>query len=183
MRYALDPDPEAPPLQNLALILFHTQAPNYAFVDDLNHLYQLRLSRQTDLAIATPGWPHYAFNDLLNKISYHFVERPLTHSDTHTVPIPPFWPPLHKMLFIIGDFSQSIADRMLDEFSLLPPEPDPIDLAASARHAILRTLHQDFTPVSSIDINSQLPPSASKKAQREYAENQQFLFSIVDLIC
>ena len=49
----LDIDDFGDDSEDLAYLFFHTACPGYVFVDDLNHLYDLALSRENDLDLST----------------------------------------------------------------------------------------------------------------------------------
>lgn len=176
MKLTLDLEPEENPFEDLALILFHSSAPNYSFVDDLNHLYSLTLARKDDLILSDFPFPLFSCRDTLRQLSYHLLERP---SASASQPLPSLWAPLHKLLIIQGEDAHRQADTILAEFSLLPPAPSPDDLANFARHQILANFHAAFTPVTLLDPDAPLPPDASRKTRREYADLQQLLASIL----
>lgn len=191
MKLTLDLEPEDDPFSDLTLILFHTTAPNYTFVDDLNHLYRLGLSRQNDFLLpqsdlkSTPtspsehqAYPLFSYRDPLRHITYHLIERPQQPASTHA-PLATLWSPLQKLLFIQGEGSEQVAEHIMSEFTLLPPTPPADDLAAIARHNILEAFHSAFTPVTLLDPSASLPPDASRKAQRQHTELQQLVTFIL----
>lgn len=179
MKFTLDNEPEEISFDNLAVVLFHSQAPNYTFVDDLNHLYGLTLSREDDMPLDTLSYPHYSYRDPMRQLSYHLLERPLHHSATHHASTLSLWQPLHKLLLIQGDNAHAMADMIAGEFSTLPAAPPTDDLAATARYRLLQAFHADFTPVSLLDPAAPLPPNASAKARRERNDIKQLLSSIL----
>ena len=161
MRYTFDLEPEEDPFHGLALILFHTSAPNYTFVDDLNHLYRLRLARREDMELDSDHYPLYSYRDPMRHLTYHLIERPAQLSASHS-PLTTLWSPLQKLLFIQGEYAT---------------EAD--DLAAATRHNILAAFHTAFTPVTALDPSAPLPPDASRKAQRQHTEMKQLVTSIL----
>lgn len=186
MKLTLDLEPEEISFDNLAVVLFHSQAPNYTFVDDLNHLYSLSLSREDDMPLDTLSYPHYSYRDTLRQLSYHLLERPNSPSpdDHHSkfkiqISNFTFWQPLHKLLLIQGDNAQAMADRIAGEFTVLPPAPAADDLAATARYRLLEDFHASFTPVSLLDPAAPLPPNATAKSRRERNDIKQLLTSIL----
>ena len=179
MKFTLDIEPEETPFDNLAVVLFHTQAPSYTFVDDLNHLYSLSLCREDDMPLHSLPYPHYSYRDPLRQLSYHLLERPPLPQASTPYPLASLWQPLHKLLLIQGDSAQTTADTIAREFSSLPPAPQPDDLAASARYRLLLSFHTDFTPVSLLLPDAPLPPNASPKARRQRNDIKQLLSSIL----
>ena len=178
MRYTFDLEPEEDPFQGLALILFHTSAPNYTFVDDLNHLYRLRLARREDMELDSDHYPLYSYRDPMRRLTYHLIERPAQLSASHS-PLTTLWSPLQKLLFIQGEYATEAAELIVGEFTMLPPTPPADDLAAATRHNILAAFHTAFTPVTALDPSAPLPPDASRKAQRQHTEMKQLVTSIL----
>ena len=178
MKLTLDLEPDDDPFVDLALILFHTTAPNYTFVDDLNHLYRLRLARREDFTLDSDAYPLFSYYDTLRQLSYHLIERPAQLSSSRT-PLATLWSPLQKLLFIQGEGASEVSDSILGDFTVLPPTPPTDDLAATARHNILAAFHTAFTPVTVLDPSAPLPPDASRKAQRQHSELQQLVTSIL----
>lgn len=181
MKLTLDLEPEENPFEDLALILFHTTAPNYTFVDDLNHLYRLRLARQDDLQLDGALYPFFSYRDTLRRLDIHLIERP-SQSLPANAPLATLWSPSHKLLLLQGEDAQRQADTIVAEFSVLPPAPPTDDIAATARHQILTGLHAAFTPVSALHPDAELPPTATRKARREHADLQQLVTSILQYL-
>ena len=178
MKLTLDLEPEDDPFQDLAIILFHTSAPNYTFVDDLNHLYHFRLARKEDMELYSCNHPLFSYHDPLRHLTYHLIERP-AHPLPANAPLATLWSPTHKLLLIQGEDAQRQADLIVGEFSVLPPTPPADDIAATTRHQILSNFHATFTPVSTLHPGAELSPTASRKARREHADLQQLVTSIL----
>ena len=67
--YERDWDDSEPLATDVAFLLFHSVAPNYAFVDDLNKLYGLALRRTDDIARGERSWPLFIYHDPLLHLS------------------------------------------------------------------------------------------------------------------
>ena len=173
--FTLDIDEDDSPFDDLALLLFHTAAPNYSFVDDLNRLYGLSLARTEDMELDGTPWPVYLYHDTMRQLHYYLIERPLSSGNTAH-----YWGAGHKMLLLQGDDATPTADRIYSDFNDLPTPPDPADIHAIERHSILEAFHSSFTPVSILDPTAPLPPSASRKAKKEHDEMERLFTSILD---
>mgnify|MGYP006872978158 CR=1 FL=1 len=169
----LDLDPQAGRWDGIALILFHSIAPNYAFVDDLNHLYNLRLSRIEDLELNDLQWPLFSFNDTLRHLRYFVIERPAS-----TTGAAPMWTPGHKMMILIGQQAEQQAKTIHDEFSSATTPDDPNDIIAAQHTKLLDNIRSDFTTTTLLDPTAPPPASLRGKALRDYND----LFALADTI-
>lgn len=173
--FKLDIEFDSDPFEDLAFLFFHSTDPNYAFADDLNHLYGLALTRVDDMPLLNAAWPVYTYRNTLRQLNYYLIERPVASGNTA-----PFWGARHKMLLLQGDDATPTADRIYSDFNDLPTPPDPADIHAVERHSILKAFHSSFTPVSLLDPTAPLPPSASRKAKKEHDEMERLFTSILD---
>lgn len=169
----LDIDLESDSHDGSALLLFHSIAPNYAFVDDLNHLYNLRLSRIDDLLLDDTPYPHFTYYDSLHQLQYNLLERPLTANA-----IAPLWSPGHKMLIITGQLAVQTATNIHNEFNNAPSVPPEDDFIAARHLAILDQLRSNFTTTTLLDPLAAPPSTLRGKALRDYND----LFTMADTI-
>lgn len=170
---SLDLDLEDDRWEGIALLMFHSVTPSYAFVDDLNHLYDLGMARIEDLVIEGVQWPLFTHNDPLRQLRYYLVERP-----TAAATSAPFWTPGHKLMILIGQLAGQTAESIHNEFTLSGRPDDPDDIIA-ARHAeLLDDLRSNFTTTTLLDPTAPPPPSLRGKALRDYNA----LFDIADTI-
>ena len=132
--FKLEPDDFGDDNENLAYIFFHTTVPGYVFVDDLNHLYQLSLSRLDDLQLEGQGWPLYTYHDSLQMVDYYLIERPTSSAATAS-----HWAPGHKMMILKGERATDIAKFICEDFSTPPPLPDHNNPAVTEHHEILNS--------------------------------------------
>ena len=86
--------------------------------------------------------------------------------------------PPHGILDINGDESGSIAERITNEFNVLPQLPDADDLLGVEHYDILCNFHQNFTPVTLIDFENDT--NLSRKGIKERNELQRLLSTIVN---
>ena len=173
MKYKLDIEDSSPDLGSMAFLLFHTDMPNYAFVDDLNRLYSMSLERVGDVQLSEAEWPLYTYHDELRLKNYYLIERPLSLDKSATT-----WNIGHKLLIINGDESKSIAECITNEFNVLPQRPNADDLLGIEHYDILCNFHQSFTPVSLIDFENDA--NLSRKGIKERNELQRLLSAIVN---
>lgn len=173
MKYKLDIEDSSPDFESMAFLLFHTDMPNYAFVDDLNRLYSMSLERVDDVQLAEAEWPLYTYHDELRLKNYYLIERPLSLDKSATT-----WNIGHKLLIINGDESGSIVERITNEFNVLPQLPDADDLLGVEHYDILCNFHQNFTPVTLIDFENDT--NLSRKGIKERNELQRLLSTIVN---
>ena len=61
--FKLDIEFDSDPFEDLAFLFFHSTDPNYAFADDLNHLYGLTLTRVDDMPLLDAAWPVYTYRN------------------------------------------------------------------------------------------------------------------------
>ena len=142
--------------EDLAYLFFHTACPGYVFVDDLNHLYDLALSRENDL-------------DLNEQ------KRPTVGSGVAS-----HWAPGHKMMILKGENAAETAEVISNDFGTPPPQPDTCNPAEMERYDILTSYQQAFTPVNIYDIHA--PVSTSKKTLKERTELENLFNTILDLL-
>lgn len=169
----LDLDEEVSPFEGFAFLLFHTATPNYAFVDDLNHLYELALARTDDIEIMGEPWSMFTYRDPLWQLTYHLIERPSTAATGVT-----HWGPAEKLLMIKGLNADEIATHICDDFTASHPTGDRTDSRDADHAAILEYYQQSLTAVTLYDPLDQQP--ASKKAAKERAELEALLADIAD---
>lgn len=169
----LDFDDVSSPFEDIAFLLFHSAVPNYAFVDDLNHLYELSLARIDDIEIMETPWPLFSYRDSLRHLTYHLIERPaLTSTGV------PHWRPAEKLLMIKGNGAEETAAAICDDFTLDHPSPNPADLRAADHAALLQYYQQSLTAVTFYNPLSQKP--ISRKTAKERAELEALLADIAD---
>ncbi|MBO4586786.1 MAG: hypothetical protein J5677_03090 [Bacteroidales bacterium] len=165
----LELDEEMLPFEDIAFLFFHTDEPNYAFADDLNHLYNLNLARTTDMELAGAQWPLFLYHDSLQQLNYYLIERPQGSGNNAL-----HWGLGHKLLLIQGPSAQESAECIYQEFNAPPSAED------TKRNAILNTLMGSFMPVSLYDQNP--PATMSKKNAKERAEMEDLFVSILDFL-
>lgn len=174
--FKLDPDDFEDEGEDLAYLFFHTTAPGYLFVDDINHLYRLSLARLDDLQIDGQNWPLYSYHDSLRQLDYFLIERPLNTSH----PSAPHWVPGHKMMIIKGERAANIADFICEDFSTPPSQPDACLPTGIERYDILTSYQQSLTPVTVYSFNT--PVGTSKKLLKERTEMENLFTTILDLL-
>ena len=175
--YELDWDDSEPLATDVAFLLFHSVAPNYAFVDDLNKLYGLALRRTDDIALGERSWPLFIYHDPLLHLDYHLIERPPLSGSTA-----PMWTEGHKLLIVKGERAVTTVATIHDEFCTATPSADPSDLLAIQHTDLLESLRSSFTTTTLIDPSATLPASTSKKTQRDYTSLCNLLEEILDCL-
>ena len=170
----LDFDDEPSSFDDIAILFFRTDTPNYLFADDLNHLYQLALSRIDDLVFPntpqdSPGLPLYTFHNQLEYLDYYLVDLSTLQASTQT-----------KLLIIRGEATDDTVQNILRDFNEPPAAADPHNIELLHRNDILLAYQQALTSVSLYD--PQPPVGLSKKAAKERQELDNLLTSILDLI-
>ena len=162
---------------DVSFLLFHSVAPSYAFVDDLNKLYHLNLCRTHDMTLDGKEWPLFTDCDNMMKLDYYLVEKPIAADDGSS-----FWTGGHKLLIVKGDRAKALVDRIHDEFSSPADSYDETDLLAREHAELLESLRGGFTTTTR--ITPSLPPSVtlSRKAQRDYNALCHMLEQILDYI-
>lgn len=168
----LEFDDEPSAFEDTAFLLFHTPVPNYAFVDDLNHLYNLSLSRTDDIELMGDPWPMFTFRDPLRQLTYYLIERPATS----TLGVK-HWGPLGKLLLVKGLNANESASDIHDDFTAAN-NTDPQSPKSELHSNILEYYQQSLTAVTLYDPQLQQPPS--KKVAKERAELETLLAAIVD---
>ena len=160
-----DFDDESPLLDNIAILFFRTDTPNYLFADDLNHLYRLALARVDDVALPTAQpLPLYIYHNRLEYLDYYLIDLTPTQS---------------KVLIIRGEDTDDTVKEILSDFNEPPAEADPHNPDLQLRDNIRLTYQQTLTPVT---LYSPLPPNHSAKAAKERQELDNLLTSILDYL-
>ncbi len=175
--YELEWDEDDEQLNDVAFLLFHSVAPSYAFVDDLNKLYGLGLSRIGDMPLYEALWPMFSQHDALHRIDYYIVERPTSCDDATTL-----WTPGHKMLIVKGEGAQQCVEAIHEEFCSARPADDPTDLLATEHAERLAAMLASFTTTTIVAPEALLSPTLSKKAQREQGALRRMLDDILDYL-
>lgn len=168
----LDPDLAMPDYEGFAFLLFHTEAPSYVFVDDLNRLYGFALTRTEDMQLHEACWPMFTYYDPKLRLHHYLVERPAGSGSAA-------WPGGHKLLIVRGDAATNVVESIHEEFSAAPPPVDPTDLLAQEHNRLLENFHESFTLTTHIDPTADTS-TLSRKAQREQAELFALLNDILD---
>lgn len=174
--YCLDDDFTDESWDGIALLIFHSVAPNYAFVDDLNHLYDLDLHRIDDLQLETDStWPLFTHYDSLHQLHYYLVERPANGGAAAQL-----WTAGHKMLIVLGQQAAETVENIHREFCEASAPDDPSDIIASRHSALLDELRSNFTTTTIVDPSS--TPPLKGKALREYNDLLDLTNSILDTL-
>ena len=176
--FTLECDEDMRPRENTELILFHSVAPSYAFVDDLNKLYSLSLHRLDDMRPDSSDlqWPLFAHYDPHSHLHYYLAERPVGSTGA------PFWTAGHKLLIILGERALLMADTIEADFNSSPDSIAPTDIIALMHCEMLDRLRNDFTTITRLAPSSDPPPSLKGKALREYNELQNLVDCVLDYI-
>ena len=161
------------PEHDYAYLLFLTDIPCFAFIDELNHLYNLSLTRMNDLTLYGALWPFYYYHDTMSHLRYFFIERPNSSNNNASG-----WSPGHKLLIIKGEDAIREIGSIYDDFTTPPAPPDPLDRLAMQRHQQLLTLYESFIPVSLLNLDS--PTPLARKAAKEFTELQHLIYSLTD---
>lgn len=175
--YELDWDEGESLFDDVSLLLFHSIAPSYAFVDDLNKLYHLSFCRVNDMELQGMKWPLFICHDNMMKLNYYLVERPLNSELNSTI-----WTEGHKLLIVKGDRSETVVDEIHHEFCSSAINHDPADLLAMEHLELLNSLRSNFTTTTIINPSIPLGASSSKKMQRDYNNFCDLLSQILDYI-
>ena len=171
----LDLDDAMPDFDGYAFLLFGSSSPSYVFVDDLNRLYGLGLTRVSDIMMNDVQWPLFTYYDALTHLHYYLVERPAGSTSTA-------WPSGDKMLIVRGEGADSRADGIHNEFRNAPQPDDPTDLLAAEHYDMLESFLAAFTVTRRIDPTAEADPTMSRKTQKEPADLAATLADIVDYI-
>lgn len=171
----LDLDDEMPDFEGYAFLLFSSTTPSYVFVDDLNRLYGLNLTRAADMEMQQQQWPLFCYYDSLARTHYYLVERPAASTSTA-------WPSGHKILIVRGEGADTTANNIHNEFRYARRPDDPTDLLAAEHYALLENFLSAFTITQRIDPMAETSPQMSRKAQKEQTELMALLADIVDYI-
>lgn len=178
-KYELEADWSTPETDDLALLMFHSVAPHFSFINDLNHLYDFHLSRIEDMELFpdTPAWPLFSSYDPLKQLRCMVAERP-----AHDSPTAPFWTPGHKLMLLRGPVAAETATAIHLDFASSGPAPDPSDLIATAHRALLDEVRADFTTTTLIPPDCNPPATLKGKALRDYRELYDLIYTIIDYI-
>lgn len=171
----LDLDDEMPDFEGYAFLLFSSTTPSYVFVDDLNRLYGLHLTRTADMELQQQLWPLFCYCDTLARTHYYLVERPASSTSAA-------WQAGHKMLILRGEDADAKADAIHCEFGSAVPPADPADLLAAEHYTLLENFLSAFTLTQRIDPLAVPDTTLSRKAQKEQADLNTLLTDIVDYI-
>ena len=171
--FKLDIEFDSDPFEDLAFLFFHSTDPNYAFADDLNHLYGLALTRVDDMPLLDAAWPVYTYRNTLRQLNYYLIERPVVSGNTAL-----HWGHLHKLLLLQGQDAEETARAIYRDFTTLP-DADP-QTQNSERNDIITNFQQSFASVTLYD--TQLPDGAQpqRKTLRERAELENLFTAIID---
>lgn len=166
---------ESPLLDDIALLFFRTDTPNYLFADDLNHLYRLALARVDDVTLPHRlPIPLYTFHNSLQYLDYYLVELPelLNQSNNSATT-------QSKILIIRGEDTDNTVKEILRDFNEPPAEATPLNPDLQLRNDILLAYQQALTPVT---LYAPLPLGRSAKAAKERQELDTLLTSIIDYL-
>ena len=158
-----DCEDESPLLDDISILFFQTDTPNYLFADDLNHLYRLALARTDDIPILDTTWPLYTYHDSISHLCYYLIERPLTST---------------KILLIRGEGLDDTVSRILRDFNEPPVDTDPLNPDLQRHNEIILSYQQALTSVT--QYNSQPFTPLSRKAAKDRQELDNLLTSILD---
>ena len=173
--FTLEPDDIMSGFEGYTFLLFSSTLPSYAFVDDLNHLYNLRLTRVDDIPLNEIKWPLFIYHDTHLRLTYYLVERPSGSPSTA-------WPSNHKMLIVAGEKAKDTIDMIHSEFCGATEPADPTDLLAAEHYELLSGFLSSFTLTRRIDPMAPIDEQLSRKAQKEQSELDALLTDIVEYI-
>jgi hypothetical protein len=162
--------------EGMAFLFFHTVAPNYSFVDDLNHLYSLELARMEDMLLDDGQWPVYYYRDTMRRMTYYLIERPAIALGNAT-----YWGGGQKMLLIQGDGATIEAERIGNDFGTESHKAEEDDIAAQEHNAMIEAMLRDFVMVTLFDPEK-APEGLARKALKERNELQALLERIIDYL-
>lgn len=167
----IDLEDESPLLDDIAILFFQTDTPNYLFADDLNHLYCLALARIDDIALCDASWPLYTYHDQLRLLKYYLVD--------FSIPQPNNPIKQSKILIIRGEDAVNEANQIIRDFNEPPAvDIDPHNPVFLHRNDILLSYQQLLTSVTS--YNPQSPAPSSRKAAKERQDLDSLLTSLLD---
>lgn len=176
-KYTLELDDDLPEMDDVALLFFHTSVPGYAFVDDMNRLFRLSLSRQADLKMHEHQWPLYRYREAMTKLTYLVLERPAGSGGTA-----PHWAEGNKLMIIQGEMADMQAKQIMDEFGR-QPEASPYDTPANEeRRNILSGYQQVLMPVSRFVPGEMADATMPRKAAKERAELESLVYDLMDCL-
>ena len=155
MKYKLDIDDENP-YSGWAFLFFHTAESGYLFVDSLNRLYDLSLSRIDDMELYSSPWPLYTHYDSVSHLRYFLTERPAD--------IQAPWAPGDILLAVKGEDASAMADYIYEDFTSQDEAPEG-DLRAEEHVELLSSLLSHFTVVQSLDFTTPLSSSRATKSR------------------
>ena len=175
--FTLDIEEEDYGYPDHACLFFHTLAPGYAFVDDLNRLYSIARARRGDMQLRGVSWPLYVCFQPVSKLHWRVVERPRSEDSTA-----PHWQQGQKLLILQGNDARLVADRIEEDFGTPLAIPDDGDHTARRRQGILQGYQQTLMPVSRMDPGQQADTPLSRKAAKERAELESLVYEILDYL-
>lgn len=170
----LDASDFQPDYEDWAFLIVHTDMPSYLFADDLNHLYQLGLTRGDDLEAAGKRYPMFTFRDTARMLTYHLLEQP---ADTAGG----LWARGQKLLMVRGKEAQSAVDAIHTDFSSSPRPAEPTDLLAASHNSLLETYQAVFTLTTPFSPGS-AAPNISRRTRQMLADLTPEIDDILDSI-
>lgn len=161
MKYKLDISDDESPYTDWAFLFFHTAESGYLFVDALNRLYDLSLSRIDDMELYDSPWPLYTHYDPLSHLRFFLTERPPEVQGP--------WAPGDILLAIKGVGASTLAEYIYEDFTSQETAPEG-DLRAEEHAALLSSLLSNFTVVQTLDFST--APSTSRAAKNRSSVEQ-----------
>lgn len=138
MKHQFTLDEPAIDFSDVAFLSILSSTPDYALVDDLNHLYDLALHRIDDAVVGEHALPLYVHGDAMRHLDYYLVAlAPVAEG---------------YLLIVRGSSCREVLSAIEGDFSAAVAEPHPADLPAVRRHAILSRYQSAFTPVSVVEF-------------------------------
>ncbi len=171
----LDLDDTMPDFEDYAFLLFSSTTPSFVFVDDLNRLYGLGLTRVADMQLQQQQWPLFCYHDPVARLHYYLAERPASSTSAA-------WQSGYKMLIMHGEDADAKADAIHNEFGSATPPDNPNDLLAAEHYAMLENFLAAFTLTHRIFPTEEPDTTLSRKTQKEQADLTALLTDIVDYI-
>lgn len=162
MKFKLEIEDEERPFAGWAFLLFRNADPGFLFVDRLNRLYDYAFERIGDMELSGVSWPFYYFDDESNGLKYFLLQRPQAATDAP-------WSPMDKLLLVRGERAGAVAEAICDDFAD-SVAPDPADILAVQRMAIIEELQAAFTFVTQLDFDI-APSSRSAAKERALVED------------
>ncbi len=176
-KFTLELEDDVLEYEDMALLFFHTPVPGYVFVDDLNRLYRLELSRNPDIELRELRWPLYRYYDPIAKLTYLVIERPSESGGTA-----PHWKERHKLLIIQGERAELRAESIRTEFEAAPAIKNMDSLLEEERIKILEAYQEELIVVSRMELGGTPTVSFPKKATKERAELETLVYDLLDYL-